>query len=224
MTDRYDFVPAYGLAGFFILVVAVLVFRYVRSRKVQEQEKKEAELKAEEGIAQGVLARDPVTGEIYSRCIICGGHASTYAPISGSSWMDRLPLLNRLFGLPPRYTIIDDMENGPQYCKIHKEVAVKKLEQFHAALRAERSRFNAEQADKVAQMDAGGLHQIVSEQHKESVMMLERRREKLGALPMLPPAAPSTKQVLSTMSTLVTSQEEDEDVRPRLEVVGGRGS
>lgn len=222
MDDRFSVAPVVGIVALFIGVMAILIIRSIRSRKIAEQEKKENELKAEEGIAAGVLAKDPITGEVYSKCIVCGGRATTYAPISGASWMDKLPLLNRLFGLPPRYTIVDDVENAFQYCKIHKEVAVKKLEQFHAALRAERSRFNADQADKVAHMDAGGLHQIVSEQHREAIEMLERRRERVASVPML--AAPATKQVLSTM---VTSQEEDEDEdggRPRLEIVGGRGS
>lgn len=214
-------IPVFGILGFALvgaLVLLLAVLRARRSRKEQEREELERAKKEEEGIALGVLARDPVSGEVYPRCVICGGKAVSRAPVSGVSWMDQLPLLNRLFSLPPRYTIVDNEDDGPQYCKIHKGVAIKKLEQFHAALRAERSQFNANQADKVAQMDAGGLHQILLEQHQGAVELLEQRKEKLASMPALPPASPSTKRIVSTMTT--SSSEEDED-RPKLEVVNG---
>lgn len=221
MEDRI--VSLYGLLGFFGLGVLFLVLFLLRARRArvrEELEKGERDRKIAEGIARGDLARDPVTDEVYSCCIICGGKASTFAPISGVSWMDKLPLLNRLFSLPPRYTIEDNQSDAFQYCKIHKEVAVKKLEQFHAALRAERSQFNAVQADKVAHMDAGGLHQLVIEQHKEALEALELRRERMGAVPMLPPAAPSTKRIVSTMNSS-SDDDDDEPERPRLEVISG---
>ena len=135
------------------------------------------------------------------------------------SWIDKLPLLNRLFSLPPRYTIVDGEFDHFQFCKIHNDVSVKKLEHFNAALRAERSQLNAQQADKVAQMDAGGLHQILLEQHKDAIESLEQRKEKMGSVPLLPPPAkPSSKQVISRMTTS-SGDEEGEDSRPRLEVV-----
>lgn len=216
--DQY--VQVFGLIGFFVVGFGILIFALIASRKrrkAAQAEEAEHERKVQEGIERGDLARDPITGEVYSRCIICGGKASAFSPTSGVSWMDKLPLLNRLFSLPPRYTIVDNAEGHLQYCKIHKEVAVKKLEQFHAALRAERSQFNAQQADKVAQMDAGGLHQIVLEQHQVGMELLEQRKERLGEVPLLPTPAPSTKQVLSRMTT---SSDEGDD-RPHLEVVNG---
>lgn len=223
--EEHDYVRVLGLVGLFVVGALVIVLAVLRSRRARKEarlEEVEREKKVQEGIDQGVLARDPISGDVYSRCIVCGGKASTYAPVTGMSWMDKLPLLNRLFSLPPRYTIIDNQEDAFQYCKVHKEVAVKKLEQFHAALRAERSQFNSAQADKVAQMDAGGLLQVVLEQHKAGMELLEQRKEQLGAVPMLPPAAPSTRQVLSKMTTSSDEGEEDEDdSRPHLEVVGG---
>lgn len=223
MEDSY--VRVFGIIGFFVvgaLILAFSVIRSRRSRKEQKLEEEQREKKVQEGIDQGVLAKNPLTDEVYCRCIVCGGKAVESTPTSGVSWMDKLPLLNRLFSLPPRYTIVNELGEGFTYCKIHKEVAVKKLEQFHAALRAERSQFNAQQADKVAQMDGGGLHQIVLEQHKAGMELLEQRKEKLGEVPMLPTAAPSTKRVLSTMSTSSDDDDEvDSEERPKLEVVNG---
>jgi hypothetical protein len=223
--EEHDYVRVLGLVGFFVVGALVLLLALLRSRRVRKEaqlEEAEREKKVQEGIDQGVLARDPLSGDVYARCIVCGGKATTYSPITGKSWMDRIPLLNQLFSLPPRYTIVDNEEDAFQYCKVHKEVAVKKLEQFHAALRAERSQFNSQQADKVAQMDAGGLHQVVLEQHKVGMELLEQRKEKLGEVPMLPPAAPSTKQVLSKMTTSSDEGEEEVDSdRPHLEVVNG---
>ena len=69
-------------------------------------------------------------------------------------------------------------------------------------------------------MDAGGLLQIVLEQHKDAMALLEQRKEKLGSVPMLPPATPSTKRVLSTMNTSSDGEDEEPD-RPKLEVVNG---
>ena len=65
--------------------------------------------------------------------------------------------------------IVDDVAGDLQLCAIHKAVAVKKLEEFHALLRAERARFNSAQADKVAQMDGGGCIRMVLEQHQEAL-------------------------------------------------------
>jgi hypothetical protein len=217
--DHY--VRVFGLIGFFIvgaLILVLVAIRSVRTRRRLRAEEEDRDKKIQEGIDQGVLAKNPLTDEVYARCVVCGLKATTFAPTSGVSWMDNLPLLNRLFSLPPRYTIVDAEDDHFLFCKIHKDVAVKKLEQFHAALRAERSQFNAQQADKVAQMDAGGLHQVLLEQHKEAMEHLEQRKEKMGSVPMLPPPAkPSTKQVISRMTT--SSGEDEDDDRPKLEVV-----
>ncbi len=220
MEDRI--VSLYGILGLVlvgVLVLALTLIRSRRSKRKEESEQMEKDRKIQEGVEQGVLARDILTDEVYCRCVVCGGKAVAFTPMSGVSWMDKLPLLNRLFSLPPRYTIIDESGPGPSWCKIHKEVAVKKLEQFHAALRAERSQFNAQQAVKVAQMDGGGLLQIIIEQHKVGMELLEERKEKMGEVPLLPTAAPSTKRVLSTMSSSLS--EEEEPARPKLEVVSG---
>lgn len=102
-------------------------------------------------------------------CVICGRQAEEYAPISGVSWMDKLPLLNRLHSLSPRYTIEDNREGDLCLCKLHKKGAVRMLEQFHAGLRFDRAQFNAEQEGQVIRMDGGSLFQKMTEQHKQHI-------------------------------------------------------
>lgn len=109
-------------------------------------------------------------------CVVCRMTASEFFPISGVSWMDRLPLLNRLFSLPPRYVIVDNVGGEACLCKIHKAVAVRRLEEFHAELRAERAKFNAMHEQRVAAMDGGELLRAVLEQHAVQLQILRRDR------------------------------------------------
>jgi hypothetical protein len=158
------------LLGIMVALGASLIFFVVwrvRYHKVEAEQREREKRAIEDGIRQGVLTKDGRPA-----CMICSAAASEYAPVTGKSWMDKLPMLNRLFSLPPRYTIEDDIQGDICLCRSHKHVAVKKLEEFHALLRAERARFNAAQEDKVAQMDGGGLHRIVKQQYQESVRAL----------------------------------------------------
>lgn len=162
-----DITPVLSIMVAVGLATVIIVLWKLRNRRADEEERIRHAAAVEEGIRSGAL-----TAQGHPACIVCGLVATEYAPASGASWMDRLPLLNRLFSLPPRYVIVDEIARDLCLCRLHKAVAVKKLEEFHALLRAERARFNAGQAEKVAQMDGGGLFQIVEDQHRESVRSL----------------------------------------------------
>jgi hypothetical protein len=125
------------------------------------------------------------TAEGSAACIVCGLTAIEYMPVSGASWMDRLPLLNRLFSLPPRYVIDDNVDGDLCLCRLHKAVAVRKLEEFHAGLRAERARFNSMHEERVAAMDGGQMLRCVVEQHSSHLKMLSRNRSTQTPLPQL---------------------------------------
>jgi len=146
-----------------LAIIALAVWRWRMGKVDQEETARLAELR------DAAIRRGSLTSDGRPACLVCGAAATSYVPMSAASWMDRLPLLNRLFSLPPRYVIVDDVAGDLQLCAIHKAVAVKKLEEFHALLRAERARFNSAQADKVAQMDGGGCIRMVLEQHQEAL-------------------------------------------------------
>jgi hypothetical protein len=178
-------------------IIFIVVWR-IRNRRSDEEEKVRQASLVEEGIRSGALTADGARA-----CIVCGAQATEYSPMSAASWMDQLPLLNRLFSLPPRYVIVDDLAGDFRVCRLHKSVAVKKLEEFHALLRAERARFNAAQAEKVAQMDGGGLFQIVEDQHRTAVRSL--RSVNVTPMPRLEMAHPDPEPSV----TLVTASGPD---------------
>jgi hypothetical protein len=158
-----DLTPILAIVAFIgVLIIGFVIWRW-RTLKHEQQERERQQEAIEQGYRDGLLTRDGQRA-----CMVCGMPATAYMPVSNASWMDRLPLLNRLFSLPPRYVIEDDTSEDVCLCRLHKQFAVKKLEEFHAMLRAELSSFNASQADKVAQMDGGALVRLVQQQHKES--------------------------------------------------------
>jgi len=158
------------LLGAFIAAVAAIGLYNLKSRKQRQQAQLDAQDRQDELVRMGLL-----TSEGYPACIVCGVTASKYMPVSGVSWMDNLPLLNRLFSLPPRYVIVDNVQGDLCLCRAHHSVATKKLEEFHAVLRAERARFNSSQEERVAAIDGGELMKIVMEQHSVQLDTLKTR-------------------------------------------------
>lgn len=184
-----------------LCIIGLAVWRWRAGKADEEEAARQAELR------EAAIRRGSLTSDGRPACLVCGAAATSYVPMSGASWMDRLPLLNRLFSLPPRYVILDDVAGDLQLCAIHKAVAVKKLEEFHALLRAERARFNSAQADKVAQMDGGGCIRMVLEQHQEA---LRRVRTADGTpIPRLGARADEAVMTLVTASLPPPGDRED---------------
>lgn len=185
------------LAAIGLIIIIFTVLKLARRKGKKEAEEERARM-IEEGIKLGHLTKDG-----YAACVICGTRATENAPITGLSWMDTLPLLNRLFALPPRYVIIDAEGRGFEYCKIHKDVAVAKLEEFHGLLRAERAHFNAKQAEKVAKTDGGGLQLSVRQHYNEVVEHLKSTLEKdyEQVRHLLPAASQSEHTAVSILSS-----------------------
>jgi len=204
-----------GIGALAFIVLVLMMFTMWRSRRARIKEETETEGRIQEGIDRGDLAKNPVTGEVYPTCIICRARATNCAPRSGISLMDQLPLftlLDRLYCLSPRYTIEDNEDDGPQYCKPHYSMAVKKLEQFHSELRAQSAKFVADQADKVSHMDAGGLQHIVRAQYQKMDELLREGEEALAKTPQLPPAeaAPQTRETSSRAVLSIVSSDTDD--------------
>lgn len=164
--------------GCFILAIAGWVLWQRKNRGKHQVELAAQEAQLSELIRAGVRtpSGDPA-------CIVCGINATEYMPISGVSWMDKLPLLNRLYSLAPRYIIEDNTSGDLCLCRLHKAVAVRRLEKFHATLRAERAEFNAQHEEKVAAMDGGELVRVVMSQHH---FHLQALRGAATPLPQLP--------------------------------------
>jgi hypothetical protein len=191
MDDRLQ--PLLGvlvLLGLFILFGVLVVWR--RRKRKESAADLEREEHVQEGIDRGELIRDRVTGEVYPTCVICGGRATEFAPTCGTSWMDRLPLLNYLYSLSPRYVLEDDHASGYQLCRIHKQLSLKEMERFHAVLRAERAQFNAAQEVKVAQLLGGGLKKLLMEQHQAALQTILVEVDSTPRLPASKDSAPLT--------------------------------
>jgi len=188
MEDRV--IPLLGFFGAIVLLLLVgLLARVTRKRRASEEKVKEdeEEKRLALGVGTGELRRDELTGTVFVPCTVCGKPASERAPRSGISWMDKLPLLNRLHSLAPRYILEETLEGPYEFCPIHKNVAVKKIEEFHASLRSERAQFNSMQEDKVAQMDGGALKRGLQEQHRAMLPSISEAKR----LPTAPPSMPS---------------------------------
>lgn len=157
------------LSVLFVLVAFIVAVGFVawrqRGARAKAREAEEAHL--QELVRAGVRKADGSFA-----CLVCGLTATEYMPVSGVSWMDKLPLLNRLYSLAPRYVIEDNIGGDLCLCRLHKAVAVRRLEEFHAMLRAERAQFNAHHEEKVAAMDGGELVRAVMGQHKQHLKNL----------------------------------------------------
>lgn len=153
--------------GCFILSIAGIVVWQRRHRAKDLTNQEALDVQLNELVRAGV--RTP-SGAF--ACIVCGVTATEYMPISGVSWMDKLPLLNRLYSLAPRYIIEDNVHGDMCLCRLHKQVAVRRLEKFHAMLRAERAEFNAQHEEKVASMDGGELVRVVMSHHHNHLKLL----------------------------------------------------
>lgn len=177
--DERIFSMCMSVGAFVIIASSYLLYRHsTRDRRLQ------AEMRHQEHLDALVQAGVRTPGGD-AACIVCGITATEYMPLSGSSWMDRLPMLNRLFSLPPRYVLVDNIEGDVCLCRLHKAVAVRKLEEFHAGLRAERARFNSIHEERVAAMDGGQMIRAVIEQHSIHVRMLRRNRDTTSPVPQL---------------------------------------
>jgi hypothetical protein len=202
-----DLTPILAVVAFIgLCIIGIAVWRW-RAYKYDAQEREQQQAIIDRGVREGVLTPDG-----HRACIVCGLPATAYMPVSTASWMDRLPLLNRLFSLPPRYVIEDDTHEDVCLCRLHKKFSVAKLEEFHAMLRAERASFNASQADKVAQMDGGALVRLVQQQHKDAVRQLNT--DTRTPLPQLSLNAsrnePAVVTLVSTSSTAPQAPRDDD--------------
>lgn len=197
-------VPLLGVAAAIgVILILLTILKFARRRGHQKEEVERQQM-VEEGIKLGHL-----TKEGFAACVICGARAIENAPQTGQSWLDGISFLSRLFGLPPRYIIIDAEGRGFEYCKIHKDVAVAQLEQFHGLLRAERAAFNADQAGKVAKMDGGGIQVSVRQHYNDVVKHLKETLSKDydQVRHLLPVASQSDHTAVSTM--ISTPKEDD---------------
>ena len=79
--------------GLCLIVIAVWRLRVRHIDAAEQEREREATAKA---MQDGTLNKDGLRA-----CVVCGAPATEYMPMSGVSWMDKLPLLNRLFSLPP---------------------------------------------------------------------------------------------------------------------------
>lgn len=98
-------------------------------------------------------------------CEVCGAEATHLGVVTGRSWFDRMPFLSRLntlYGMPWRYTVVDDWSKGRRLCAVHHTCAVQRLEQAHAQMRNDHAQFNAQQHQKISMLDQG-LIQLVRE-------------------------------------------------------------
>lgn len=179
--------------GLFILSICVLVI-YQRAKR-KDIRTVEAEQNLERLIAMGL--RTPEGGPV---CIVCRIRATEYAPITGVSWMDKLPLLNRLYSLAPRHVIVDNIEGDFCFCRLHKQMAVSQLEKAHAQLRADRAKFNAEQETRIASLDGGELLQHIIKMHRDHMRSL-----KLDMSTPLPALSQSKEDDDSIMTAVVTA-------------------
>jgi hypothetical protein len=159
-------VGALGLA-----VVLIMAFTRYRSWQQAKTDAEERKALIQKGVQQGVLNEygEPL-------CRICGQVATKRPVKTGRSWFDQLPFfrgLNRLYAMPMRYSVVEEREAHPQLCSAHRSAAEQRLEHFHATLRSEHSRFNADQEQKVEMMNQGGLLQLLREDS-------ERIRQHIG--------------------------------------------
>lgn len=159
--DGYEYVKVIALLGFFF-AFGCGVFVWNRNQRTSIKEADDERKKAiEHGVKQGILNEygEPL-------CVVCKQVATKNAVRTGRSWIDSIPilsLLNKLYSMPWRYTVVEDQEGGHRYCAAHRRAAEQRLEQMHARMRSDHAAFNASQQQKIAMLDQGGLDQLLRE-------------------------------------------------------------
>jgi hypothetical protein len=207
-----------GMGLILFVIVVMIVFFALRAKRSRQRDEVEGDEQIKRGLEAGDLARHHITNEVFIKCVICGEPATELPPKTGKSWMDRIPQLKQLFSLPPRY-IIEDNEHGQfKYCPIHKELAVTKLEEAHALLRAQRAQFITGQANRVAHMDSKGIELALREEFQNMSAALKEQEEALK-VPQLPEAeespAPQRQQRALSIVTSSLSDDDTEDSGPQ---------
>ena len=153
-------------AGFLIFLAVIVGIIQLRSRRGPCMSPLD-QARHDRLVSMGIRTED---GQ--STCVVCRLRATEYAPITGVSWMDKFPLLNRLYSLAPRHVIVDNVDGDLCYCALHRQLAVAILDEAHAQMRADRARFNAAQAQRVIALDGGEVLQLLIEKHRDHMRLL----------------------------------------------------
>ena len=150
---------ALATLGLFAAILGTIIVALRTSKKSQSQRDKERDEQIKVGVRRGIC--DDSGNPLCKICKVTSNEekiATEYTPVTGRPWWDELPIVSRireLYALPDRYMVIDDYAQELRLCSQHKKMAVTRLKAFHAELRAEHSRFNAEQRERVDYMDQG---------------------------------------------------------------------
>lgn len=162
--------PAEGLTGgqwsalialaMVLLVLGILIWsgRKQRAKAEHDAEQYRRKLIAA-GMQKGILNED---GD--PLCVVCGEIATHYSLGTGRHWLDNLPLaatLNKLYGLPWRYAVVELVEGGFRLCLVHNRAGHQRMEQAHATMRSEHAAFNAKMQQRIAALEQGGLEQLL---------------------------------------------------------------
>lgn len=199
MTPEVDEMFWWRAAGWVALLLFFAAFYFIANRSSKKQQvvvEEEREKHVKIGIEKGVLNE---YGE--PMCVVCGQTATRYGVLTGRAWFDRIPLiarLNTLYAMPWRYTVVDDYEAGHRLCGIHRRAAEHRLEQAHAQMRSDHAQFNAQQQQKVAMLDQGGLEQLLREDTEEIKRKIGFRGVVVRTFERLPEHAVHVLPVTST--------------------------
>ena len=162
--DTGDLIRVIAMVALLLTVGAVVIYASHRGR-AQERARNEEEKKAiEHGVKEGICDEhgNPL-------CVVCRklGEdviATEFSPITGQSWWDKLPFIKTarvLWAQAERDIVIDDVASGLRLCRSHKTTATRKLNEAHAACRAQLSALYAELREKIDYMDNGGTEAAV---------------------------------------------------------------
>lgn len=178
----------------FALVAIGVVVVAIR-RGVAERESEDARRRAAAQVAATAAAEGHVEWSAEARpgvCVVCGGQATKPLVVFGTSLLDRVNVLARLFAQIPKYVVADHPSETPYLCVTHHRIAVGRSEQKLAEVRHRSAEFHAQVAGELSTWEGGGMLAYMRLEHRRSVESLAAAVSSAESMPALPPAQRAT--------------------------------
>lgn len=180
LAEANDLTRIVAIVVFFIVMIfgVILAVRVTRRRDIELETERQAKIRE-------LAATGAVDEYGQNVCVICGAPATRLTVRTGRPWFDSIPLLatlNRLWGMPWKYAIVDDRELGGRLCSSHRRSAEAKLERIHSSWRSRHAEFNAAIQEEALMLDQGGLEQILREEQTKikSIYVIRQRLDSVS--------------------------------------------
>lgn len=168
-------------------------------RGIAEREREDAARRAKAQLAAATAAEGNAEVARPGVCVVCGAQATKPLVVFGTSRLDRMNVLSRLFAQIPKYVVADHPSGTEYLCATDHRIAVGRSEQKLAEVRHRSAEFHAQVAGELSGWEGGGLLAYLRLEHRRSVEAIAAAVAVASeGLPALPPAQRATVTIPPT--------------------------